>query len=188
MITRIAILVTAGALIAVPASAQNAGTVELGLDAGVSIGLGDNSSTVIRFPVQAFRAGFFGSRTLSLEPKVGLTTLTGDGGFTAYNAELGILFHYYGRHRYDLFPRRMPYSAVYLRPFAGIQGVSNDDGPDTKSETLGAGVGVKFPLANRLASRFEVNFAHHFVNDDTFGEGEGFNVLGLLAGLSFFFR
>jgi hypothetical protein len=40
---------------------------------------------------------------------------------------------------------------------------------------------MKVPLANRLASRFEANFAHNFGDFSS-------NQIGLLAGLSFFTR
>jgi hypothetical protein len=67
-----------------------------------------------------------------------------------------------------------------VRPFVGIVGF-NGPGDDDSDAVLGAGIGMKVPLVNRLAARFEANFAHRFGEPD-------FNQLGLLAGLSFFTR
>ena len=150
--------------------------LELGIDAGVTIGLGDNDGTSIDLPVQAFRVGFPISPRVSLEPKISLNVLTGNGDtFTSYREELGLLYHL-GSSRY---PGAYHRAGPYLRPFAGLVGFS--DGDDATGGILGAGIGLKMPLVSRLSSRFEANFAHRF------GDFEG-NEIGLLAGLSFFTR
>ena len=59
------------------AGAQPPRPVELGMDAGATIGLGDNSVTVVEIPQRAFRIGFFFTDRLSVEPKFGLTTISG---------------------------------------------------------------------------------------------------------------
>lgn len=155
--------------------------IELGIDAGVSIGLGDNSVTVINIPAQAFRIGFFFDDNMSLEPKLALNTITGSGEtFTSYLFELGLLYHFY-REGYGrrVYPPPGLRSAFYVRPFAGIVGTS--DGDSNADGVLGLGIGMKVPLVSRLASRFEANFAHRF------GDASQ-NQIGLLAGLSFFTR
>lgn len=150
--------------------------LELGIDAGVTIGLGDNSVTEIDIPAQAFRVGFPISPRTSLEPKLRLNILTGDGDtFTSYRAELGLLYHL-GSSRY---PGAYQRAGMYVRPFAGLVGFS--DGSSSTSGLLGAGFGLKMPLVSRLSSRFEANFAHRFGDFDS-------NEIGLLAGLSFFTR
>lgn len=163
----IAITVAAGS-----ATAQAPRPIELGIDAGASIGLGDNSVTVISIPAQSARVGFFMTPRISIEPKLGLTIVSGnDETVSAYRAEVGVLWH-------TGTPPAMR-SGVYIRPFVGFTGFSNGD-----SETnglLGIGAGLKVPMLDRFAARFEANFAHHF------GDGSG-NELGLLAGLSFFTR
>lgn len=166
------------ALTAVQASAQSTAPrpIELGIDAGVSIGLDDDAFTTIDIPVQAFRIGFPLSPRVSLEPKLRINVLTGEGDtFTTYRGELGLLYHL-GSDRY---PGAYHRAGLYLRPFAGIVGFSN--GESDSAGLLGAGVGYKIPLVSRLSSRFEANFAHYF------GDGDS-NELGLLAGLSFFTR
>jgi len=165
-------------LFATVASAQGTAPrpLELGIDAGVTIGLGDNSFTEIDIPVSAFRVGFPISPRTSLEPKVRINVITGDGDtFTSYRGELGLLYHL-GSDRY---PGAYQRAGLYVRPFIGIVGFS--DGDSNSAGLLGAGIGWKIPLVSRLSTRLEANFAHQF------GDGDA-NEIGLLAGLSFFTR
>ena len=165
------------AFAAATAGAQTPQPKEIGADAGVVIGLGDNSFTTISIPAQAVRVGFpIGLRT-SLEPKFGITIVTGDGDtFTQYRGELGLLYSL-GSSRY---PGAYQRAGLYVRPFIGIAGFSSDGDSDANG-ILGAGIGTRIPLISRLSSRFEANFAHEF------GDGDG-NQIGLLAGLSFYTR
>lgn len=166
------------ALAATQAMAQSTAPrpIELGIDAGVTIGLDDDAFTTIDIPVSSLRVGFPLSPRISLEPKLRVNVLTGQGDtFTTYRGELGLLYHF-GSDRY---PGAYHRAGLYVRPFAGIVGFS--DGDSDSAGLLGAGVGYKFPLVSRLSSRFEANFAHYF------GEGDA-NEIGLLAGLSFFTR
>ena len=159
-----------------PAQVPNPRPLELGVDAGVDIGLGDNSTTVISIPAGSFRIGFPISPRTSLEPKLALTIITGGGEtFTTYRGELGLLYHL-GSDRY---PGAYQRAGIYVRPFLGIVGFS--DGNSNSAGLLGAGLGLKMPIISRLSSRFEANFAHQF------GDGDS-NSIGLLAGLSFFTR
>jgi len=173
------LIFSAAALLIVTANApaqSGPRPLELGIDAGVDIALGDNSFTTISIPVQAFRIGFPVSPRVSLEPKFVLNVITGDGDtFTSYRADLGLLYHF-GSDRY---PGAYQRAGAYVRPFAGIVGFA--DGNSDSSGLLGAGIGYKFPLISRLSSRFEANFAHVFEDGDS-------NSIGLLAGLSFFTR
>jgi hypothetical protein len=161
---------------ATTASAQAPRPIELGIDAGVEIRLGDNSFTTISIPVQAFRAGFPISPRTSLEPKIMINVFSGDGDtFTQYRGELGLLYHL-GSDRY---PGAYQRAGIYVRPFIGIVGFA--DGDSDSAGLLGAGLGWKHPLVSRLSSRLEANFEHQF------GDGDA-NAIGLLAGLSFFTR
>ena len=170
MTKRLTAAIAALALSASAATAQTSRPLELGVDAGVTVGLGDNAVTVVDIPAQAFRIGFPMTSNISLEPKLGLTLISGEGDtFSSYLAELGLLYH--------LNTMR---SGTYLRPFVGLSGFSAGDNDETHG-IIGAGVGIKVPLRDRIGSRFEANFAH------LFGDGR-FNQIGLLAGLSFFTR
>ncbi len=171
-------------LVANAATAQSTAPrpLELGIDAGVTIELGDNAVTSIDIPVSAFRVGFPISPRTSLEPKVRLNIATGnDVTLTSYRAEVGLLYHL-GSDRY---PGAYQRAGVYVRPFLGIVGasVNVDNGEDSSDSAglLGIGLGWKHPLVSRLSSRLEANFAHQFGDNDS-------NEIGLLAGLSFFTR
>lgn len=145
--------------------------IELGVDAGVSFGLDEPNVTTIGIPVRSIRAGFFFTDQVSLEPSFGLaSTHIDDDTFTQYQAAIALLLHL-----------SRPTSGLYVRPFAGITGVSG--GGDSDSDGfVGAGIGAKIPWGNRrLASRLEANFAHGF-------DGDGTNAIGLLAGISVFIR
>jgi hypothetical protein len=183
---RIVVTLVGLALASAPLQSQEYHPLELGVDAGVTVRFGDNSRTDINIPVRAFRIGFFLDDHVSLEPKFGLSTTSGGGPtVTTYAAELGLLYHFYRepdreRRGRVMYPGPGPRSSFYVRPFLGIVGFSGA-GDDDSDAVLGLGVGMKVPLVNRLAARFEANFAHQFGDPD-------FNQLGLLAGLSFFTR
>ena len=66
----------------------------------------------------------------------------------------------------------------YVRPFIDIQGASVSGGGSNSTAFFGVGGGLKIPLRDRIASRFEANFEH----------GDGSDYFGLLAGLSFYTR
>jgi len=157
-----------------PASAQrpSASSVnlspELGMDAGVTFGLGSNSLTVVSIPIQQLRMGFFVSPALSVEPTLALISVSGGGStLTTYDVGVGLLYHFSPNRAANQF---------YVRPFANVEGTS---GAGSSSNTIvGIGGGLKVPLANRIASRFEANIAH----------SNGNNAIGLLAGLSFYTR
>lgn len=179
---RFAVAFSGLALLASAAGAQGTAPrpLELGIDAGVTIGVGDNSYTTLDIPAQAFRVGFPISPRTSLEPKLMIHLVSDDGTSTSYRAELGLLYHL-GSSRY---PGAYQRAGAYVRPFLGLVGYSVDNDGDSYDESnglLGAGIGFKMPLLSRLSSRFEANFAHRF------GDGDA-NEIGLLAGLSFFTR
>ena len=157
------------------AGAQRSGPdpLELGVDAGLFIGFGDNSSTRLEIPVSAARIGFpIGVRT-SIEPRFKLNFVNNGGDHTDYLIELGLLYHL-GSDRY---PGAYHRAGMYVRPFLGVEGHSNGD--SDSDGIIGIGLGFKHPLVSRLSSRFEANVGHH-LGDAT--------QIGLLAGLSFFTR
>jgi len=180
-----AALVAACTLAASAAHAQRGASlpIELGIDGGVTFGLGDADYTRIALPGQRFRVGFFTSDAISIEPAIALNYVsTGDTHSTDFVGDVGVLFHT---------SPTAGGSRVYLRPFAGLETISfSSDNPNVDDSTtqfhLGAGVGIKVPLANRLRARFEANFLHGF---DSSGAGDtSGNAIGLTAGLSFFTR
>ena len=144
---------------------------EIGIDAGISFGLGTPSFTVISIPAQQIRMGFFMTPELSIEPTFGLTSVSGGGGgsFTIYSLGAGLLYHFSTSRAANQF---------YVRPFAGIVGTSGGGVASNSDGVFGIGGGLKVPLRQQIASRFEANFSH----------SNGENAIGLLAGLSFYTR
>lgn len=142
---------------------------EIGIDAGVTFGLGTPSTTVVSIPAQQIRLGFFVSPALSVEPTFGLQSVSGGGvSITTYNFGAGLLYH---------FAQSRAANQFYMRPFVNVVGISGDVGSNTTA-VFGFGGGVKVPLRDRIASRFEANVQ----------AGEGDTAIGLLAGLSFYTR
>jgi hypothetical protein len=119
--------------------------------------------------------GFFVTPAVSIEPWLGLNSFSG-GGFSGsdYRLGAGLLYH---------FSTSRAASQWYVRPFLGVHGQSGDLGSGSSAE-FGVGAGLKFPLRDRIASRFEANFAHEGGQNG----GNGRDVIGLLAGLSFYTR
>lgn len=163
--------IAASVALALPASGAAQGRpVELGIDAGGSFDLSGSNTVVIGVPVQDFRAGFFVSDAVSIEPRIALNFIDQDGSsLTAIDAQLGPVIHFS--------PDRSR-AQGYVRPFGGLSYIT-DAGAVV---SLGGALGVKLPIAERLAARVEGSFAHGF---DSFYSG---NAVGLTMGLSFFTR
>src|SRR4051794_4589422 len=162
------------------ASAQRSGSMtnpspEIGMDAGIGFRLTDPSFTTVAIPVPAIRMGFFVSPALSIEPTLGLTSVSGGGiSGTDYAIGVGALYHFSPSRAANQF---------YVRPFVNINGSSGDLGSGS-SVAFGVGGGLKIPLRDRIATRFEANFSH----DGGRNGGGSSDMIGLLAGLSFYTR
>jgi hypothetical protein len=170
----LSLALTAAAAEAQRASHHDSGPIELGIDGGVTFGLGNGSGTVVSLPTQVFRLGYFLSDDVEIEPRVSINSISGGGAsVTAYSMEAGVLFQPAG----DRVGK-----GLYLRPFLGVSGVNvSGGGGNNNSGYAGAGFGLKLPFADRrLAARMEANYAHGFSG--------GSNLIGLLIGLSFFTR
>ncbi|MEO7218397.1 MAG: outer membrane beta-barrel protein [Gemmatimonadaceae bacterium] len=172
--------VAAFAAMATVAGAQTtaANPIELGVDAVIQSTIGETPNvTTVAIPEARFRVGFFVSNNLSIEPRVGITSVSGGGStFTTYNGEVGLLYHFMTSERAG--------AGVYVRPFAGFTGVSGG-GSDTQGD-IGIGLGTKIPFADRLATRLEVNYLHGFSSNNN--NNSGGNAIGASVGLSFFTR
>jgi hypothetical protein len=155
-------------------SRNGSGGIELGIDAGLTFGVGNSSGTLFSLPTQVFRLGYFLSDKLEFEPRFSINSISGGGNtVSTYNLEAGLLLIPDG----DRVGK-----GLYLRPFAGVTGISVSGGNSANSGDVGVGVGLKLPFADRrLATRLEANYDHGF-------SGGGSNTIGLLAGLSFFTR
>ncbi len=162
-----------------PASAQER-PIELGIDA-VSLDVSFFSSfgetttlTTVSVPVTTFRAGFFVSDQVSVEPRISFDYVKIEDGaaLTQVTLSLGVLYHFT--------PERQS-AQLYLRPVGSISFVNVSD--QTASQVfLGVGLGVKLPMPGQLASRLELEYAHGFDNDDF----ANVNSLAAVFGFSFF--
>jgi hypothetical protein len=178
------VFVTLVGLLAVTASTATAqaraiqpATLEFGIDAGATFGLGDKSSVQITLPASRLRVGYFlPNSRWSIEPATFLswTKVEDADGVFVYDLELGALYHLAPPADISATP---PQSVVYVRPFIGVTGVSSG-GSDDSEFFIGAGLGVELPWRPNLAWRLEANTGYGFDN-------QAFR-LGLLAGLSFF--
>ena len=149
--------------------------LEIGIDAGAQFGLDDPHVTTIALPGQHIRVGFMVSPKISFEPTVGLNYIHAAGqSETSYEALVGMLYHLSTDRRT---------SQVYVRPFVGFVGTSVAGNNETQA-ALGAGLGIKLPMYERLSTRFEANYGHTFSS----GAAGSSNSIGLLAGLSFYTR
>jgi len=143
---------------------------ELGFDAGLSIGL-DDQGTSLQIPIQNFRAGYHMSDVLSIEPFGAIVWAKPEGGdgATIYNLGVGGLYH---------FSTSRTASQFYVRPFLNLFGFSGGGTSDSEVG-LGIGAGMKWPRMNgRIAFRGEGNLS---VMDNN-------NALNFLFGVSFYTR
>lgn len=168
--------------LATPTLAQR--RVELGLDAGIVLGLGAQSSVSLNVPGSRFRVGFLtpGSQ-IELEPALGFSynKVEGTDGIFTYDLQLGAVYHL-GQVTIDNTATeggavRLP--PVYVRPFVGLTGFTGGDTSDSEI-SIGAGVGLKVPWRRDLALRYEANLGYGF--DNKAGR------LGALIGISYFPR
>jgi len=192
-----AVILTLAAILASPGSTATAqqgppqtNTIEFGIDAGATFGLGDISSVQVTLPASRFRVGFLmpGNSRWSIEPAafISMTKVEDIDLITTYNLEIGALYHFQPALRVLGSPPPRQ-SVLYVRPFVGVAGITGggsddvDDDSGSDSEfSVGTGLGMKIPWRQDLAWRLEANVGYGFDN-------EAFR-LGLLAGLSFFTR
>lgn len=150
--------------------------VELGVDAGLSVLSAEGITvTSIDIPTSTFRAGFFVSDKVSIEPAVGIRyQKVEDFSATTYGLGVGLLYHLTTE-------RDRP--QVFLRPLVGYSGVSSD-GASNGSAVVGFGAGAKVPKGDRLALRFGAEYQRRFED----GDFPALNGFGATIGISFFTR
>ena len=155
------------------AAVQHRSFWELGFDSGLSFGFTTPRVTTLSIPAASFRAGYWTSEVLSIEPFFGLNHVSAQGGgsFTTYQLGVGGLYHFSPERT-----RRQ----VYVRPFLTFVGVSTSGGGGSNSDIgVGVGAGLKWPkLGGRMALRGEGNI--ETINSNT--------LLNFLFGFSFFTR
>jgi hypothetical protein len=140
------------------------------MDGGLTYSFDPNLLT-ISLPFQRIRAAFPLEHRLAIEPSLSFTRLSAEGqSLAALVLGIGAL--------YDLETQG---SATYARPFFALEYTDPSFGGSQTVFDLGAGVGTRSPIADRLALRIEANLTGRFG-----AEGGTDGVIGALVGLSFF--
>lgn len=162
-------------------SSSGASPVELGMDAALTFGMGApagaSNTTTFELPLTQIRAGFFVSPELSIEPSFGIQYASANGASSSlYHIGVGALYH---------FSTVRSANQVYVRPFINFENGNASvagNSASVSSTAFGAGLGIKMPMSDRMAWRFEANLAHN--SNNNFDDSP--NRIGLLAGLSYF--
>ena len=197
IVARLTNVALTAAVIVIPQllGAQGAGPrrpIELGVDAALAYESSDPVDGVsFNVPVPRLRVGFFLSDAVSLEPSLSFNysratfnnPITGeDNTFssTGYEFDFGLLYH---------FSTDRTQKQVYIRPLIGLNGFSSSDDDDNDNSAsqvvFGAGLGVKLPATNRLATRLEAGFTHRSEDEPRLPSS---NRIYASVGLSFFTR
>lgn len=151
--------------------AQRNNDVEIGLDGGMSYSL-DAELLTIAIPFQRVRAAFPLEHRLAIEPAFSFTRLSSNGvSLAALMMGAGVL--------YDLDDTP---GASYARPFVGLE-YADGFGESETVFNLGAGIGTRTRIADRLALRLEGSITGRF---GASGGTDG--VIGATVGLSFYTR
>ena len=177
-------------LLCLPGLAHAQGNpIELGIDASINRSISDPSATTVLLPTgplggalitganKSFRVGFFLSPTVSIEPAVSFILIDpeGEGSSRVLGLGLGALFHFSGD------PAG---TQGYVRPFVGFDQFKSSGSDAENIISVGAGIGVKLPVAKQLKARLEVAYVHGFENSDAFIPAQ--DIISFLFGFSFY--
>jgi hypothetical protein len=156
-------------LLASPLTAQGR-PIELGIDGAVEVSESqDLTTTAIGIPVQTLRVGFSLSDRVSLEPRLSFTHVSVEGsGSTVVIPTLGLVYNLVTD------PAR---TRPFIRPFVAAIATSG-----TGQGIVGGAIGVREPVATRLAARLELQAAYGIKSDN---RPSLFSV-AVLFGVSFF--
>jgi opacity protein-like surface antigen len=153
------------ALMSAPVDAQQ-GTWELGVDGGFALtsfdGADDNLLNV-SLPFGHFRAGYFVTNQLSIEPMLTFQrNSAGDDSFSTTSLVASGLYHFTA----DRVQRQF-----YLQAGAGLDHARGSFNGESESATqwlVGGGAGVKIPVMDQLSVRLGLLYLHRLENEDDF--------------------
>ncbi len=139
-------------------------------------GTEDVSATTVQLPLPMLRAGVYLTPTVELEPSLGIQHSSSDGGSqTELSVDVGLPIYFTGTRGTDQF---------YVRPLIGFDHLSGSGERGLTQTSLGAGLGIKLPIDNRIASRIEAQYRHGLASAPAFS----YDQFGLLLGLSIYSR
>ena len=181
---RFGLALFAAAAIGLPSQLDaQSGSVEIGFDTGLTLTMPSDTDfldydnqTSIDVPQQSIRVGFFVSDQLSIEPAVGFSYIDDFLGFGESLTQLALE----GRVLYHFSPDPTR-PRFYLGGGAGFTLIDVADDQETQFG-VGGGLGVKLPIADRMAIRLEGSFSRYFETDQL----PATSVIGVVVGFSFF--
>jgi opacity protein-like surface antigen len=139
---------------------------------------GGQSSTLtsFTFPVSNVRVAFPTDGPFEPEISAGLTytKTTGGRSVSDFDGDVALLMEL----SHDMQGPRW-----FVRPALGWQRTSVSSAGSESHATLGAGVGVRIGITDRIAGRYEARYTYL-----TAARGVSANIVGLLAGISIFTR
>lgn len=159
-------------------------TMEFGADAAyervtvVSDNIDTPALSLFALPMQSVRAGFHVQEGISLEPRLGITRISGEGG----GSDLQIRASFAGLYFLGGTPRDE--TSFFVSILTGMDYASVSLGDDSASAVqlrVGGGGGVLAPIKDRLAFRTSVEFHRSFESDDALAS----NHLIIALGFSF---
>jgi hypothetical protein len=157
-------------VLASPSAAQEGKAFELGVDGRVAYRATTPSSTTVNLPVDRMRVGYFLSPNFSFEPSLSYSSSSSNGSHSS-RTTLG----------FAIVPQfaQLGAAKVYARPFVEygfLRSTSQGQRTTSQVSSVGGGIGVRVPLANRLMWRLEAAY------ESSTGQSQ---FMGLF-GLSFF--
>jgi Outer membrane protein beta-barrel domain len=157
-------------ILASPSAAQEHKAFELGVDGMIAYRATTPSSTTVTLPVGRMRVGYFLAPNFSFEPSLSYNSSDGNGSHSS-RTTIGVA----------IVPQfaAIGNSKVYARPFVEYNFITStfeNQRITSQASSVGAGVGVRVPLANRLMWRLEAAYANSTGESQFMG----------LVGLSFF--
>ena len=136
----------------------------------------------IDIPLGVIRAGFFLTPNIALEPAFGLHYQhVGDFTTSGTVFDIGLPIYLTGSRREN---------QIFIRPVVGLNYISSDPSDAAGNSTsdtqlnIGVGLGIKMPLSDRFAARFEAQYRHAPKSD----ERSAYDQIAALAGISVYVR
>jgi outer membrane protein W len=136
----------------------------------------------IDIPLGVIRAGFFLTPNIALEPAFGLHYQhVGDVSTSSTVFDIGLPIYLTGTRREN---------QIFIRPVVGLDYISSDvsdvegNGSSDTQVNVGVGLGIKMPLSDRFAARFEAQYRHAPKS----GARSAYDQIAALAGISVYVR
>lgn len=140
-------------VLASPSAAQESKAFELGLDGMIAHRLTAPTATAVTLPVSRMRVGYFLAPNFSFEPSLSYEASSSNGARSSLTT-IG----------FAIVPQFSAIGSVkvYARPFVDLNfrnATSAGQTSSSQTTSVGAGLGLRVPMATRLMWRFEAAYA-----------------------------